>query len=77
MENCHKFKDNMNSKLTTTCNNRSSVVPGRNIVNMYARNTLPHCGGLNMLGPGSGTIRRCCRVGGNVSLLRCTLRPSS
>jgi hypothetical protein len=27
------------------------------------------CGDLNMLGPGSGTIRRCGLVGGSVSLL--------
>jgi hypothetical protein len=35
-----------------------------------------HCGGLNMLGPESGTIR-CGLVGGSVSLWRWALRPSS
>ena len=29
---------------------------------------VPPCGGLNMLGPGSGTIWRCGLVGGSVSL---------
>jgi hypothetical protein len=35
------------------------------------------CGGLNMLGPGSGTISRCGHVGGSVSLWGWALRPSS
>jgi hypothetical protein len=30
-------------------------------------------GGMNMLGQGSGTIRRCGLVGGSVSLWRCAL----
>jgi len=34
------------------------------------------CGGLNMLGPGSGTLRRCGLVGRNVSLWGWALRPS-
>ena len=34
------------------------------------------CGGLNMSGPGSGNIRSCGLVGGSVSLLGCTIRPS-
>jgi hypothetical protein len=36
-----------------------------------------HCDGLNMLGPGSGTIRRCVLVGGSVSLWAWALRPLS
>jgi len=35
------------------------------------------CGGLHMLGPGSGTIRGCGLVGGSVSLLGWAWRPSS
>jgi hypothetical protein len=34
------------------------------------------CGGLNMLGPGSGTIRRCGLIGASVSLPGWALRPS-
>jgi hypothetical protein len=34
-----------------------------------SRYPLPPCGGLNMLGPGSGTIRRCILVGVGVSSL--------
>jgi hypothetical protein len=34
------------------------------------------CGGLNMLGPGTGTIRRRGLVGGSVSLWGWALRPS-
>ena len=39
--------------------------------------TLSQCSSLNMLGPGSGTIRRCGLIGGCVSLWVQTLRPSS
>jgi hypothetical protein len=35
------------------------------------------CDGSNMLGPGSGTIRRCVLVGVGVSLWAWALRPSS
>jgi hypothetical protein len=35
------------------------------------------CGGLNILGPGSGTIRRCGLVGGSVLLWAWALRPRS
>jgi hypothetical protein len=35
------------------------------------------CGVLNVLGPGSGTIRRCGLVGGSVSLWGQALRPFS
>ena len=34
------------------------------------------CGGLNMFGPGSGTIRRCGFVGGGVVTVGVGLRPS-
>jgi hypothetical protein len=41
------------------------------------RNVFPHFDGLCMLGPGSGTIRRCDPGGGGVSLWVWALRPSS
>jgi len=39
--------------------------------------TLTMCDGLHMLGPGSGTIRRCGLVEGSVSLWGWAWRPSS
>ena len=36
-----------------------------------------HCGGLNTLGPGSGSIKRCGLVGVGVSLWVWAIRPSS
>ena len=41
------------------------------------RNEQTRCGGLNMLGPGNGTIRRCGLVGVGVSLWGWALRPFS
>jgi hypothetical protein len=38
---------------------------------------LTTCGGLSMLGPGSGTIRGCGLIGESMSLWVWALRPSS
>jgi hypothetical protein len=43
----------------------------------YLLKTVQVCGGLNMLGSGNGTIRRCDLVGGSVLLWEWALRPSS
>ena len=43
----------------------------------WPRDTHTHCGGLNMLGPGNGTVRRCGLVGGSVSLWGWALEVSS
>jgi hypothetical protein len=48
------------------------ILLARDILFMEGR-----CGALNMLGPGSGTIRRCGLVGGRVSLWGWAMRPSS
>ena len=45
------------------------VVPGERIPEVTQRILIGLCGGLNMLGPGSDTIRKCGLVGVGVALL--------
>ena len=62
----------------------TTVVPGANSTSSSSYGdsteqtlTSKKCGGLNMLGPRSGTVGRHGLVGGSMSLWRWTLSPSS
>ena len=47
------------------------------LLGMVEEKVYYRCGGLNMFGQGSGTVRRCGLVGGSLSLWRWALRSSS